>query len=238
MSPIALTLVGSTGLTGASALQHLLSSPTTFALTALSRRTDAHTPSNKGTSYTNRVVADLTTVAAAPEPLVASGGVYVTALGTTRAQAGGVKQQEAIDLDLNRDLATRAKKDGAATIIVVSSAGADANSYFAYPRIKGQLEEDVKGLGFERTVILRPATLLYSGDRAEKRTAEGWFVGLIKGARAIGLPTGALGIDIEDVGAAIAQLAANPPEGVSTLYDADLVKLAAEFRASQAAPEK
>ncbi|KAL1408275.1 Protein fmp52, mitochondrial [Vanrija albida] len=236
MAPIALTIVGSTGLTGAAALAALLNSPTSFAITALSRRADAQAPSTNST-FTNRVEPDLAAVASAAEPLVPAGGVYITALGTTRAQAGGVAQQEAIDLTLNRELATRAKKDGASTIIVVSSAGADAHSYFAYPRIKGQLEEDVKALGFERTVILRPATLLYAGHRPEKRTAEGWFVGLIKGARAIGLPTGALGIDVEDVGAAIAQIAANPPDGVSTLYDHDLVKLAAEFRASKAAAE-
>lgn len=41
------------------------------------------------------------------------------------------------------------------------------------------------------------------------------------------------------VGAAIAQLAANPPAGVTTLYDAEIVKLAKEFRASQqASPAK
>jgi uncharacterized protein YbjT (DUF2867 family) len=33
----------------------------------------------------------------------------------------------------------------------------------SYPQMKGQLEEDVKAMGFEQTVILRPGLLM--GDR-------------------------------------------------------------------------
>lgn len=50
-------------------------------------------------------------------------------------------------------------------MILVSSMGANATSWFAYPKMKGQLEDDVKALGFERTVILRPATLLHDNQR-------------------------------------------------------------------------
>lgn len=44
------------------------------------------------------------------------GGIYVSCLGTTRADAGGTAEQEKVDLGLNKDLATRAKKDGASTV--------------------------------------------------------------------------------------------------------------------------
>lgn len=50
-------------------------------------------------------------------------------------------------------------------MILVSSMGANAGSWFAYPAMKGQLEDDIKALGFENTVILRPATLVYPGSR-------------------------------------------------------------------------
>lgn len=39
-----------------------------------------------------------------------------------------------------------------------------------YARMKGELEEAVKGLGFEKTVILRPGLIV--GDRGESRPAE------------------------------------------------------------------
>jgi uncharacterized protein YbjT (DUF2867 family) len=40
----------------------------------------------------------------------------------------------------------------------------------AYPKMKGELEESVKELGFEHTVILRPGLIV--GSREESRPAE------------------------------------------------------------------
>lgn len=40
----------------------------------------------------------------------------------------------------------------------------------AYPKMKGELEESVKKLGFEHTVILRPGLIV--GGREESRPAE------------------------------------------------------------------
>jgi len=48
----------------------------------------------------------------------------------------------------------------------------------AYPKMKGELEEGVKALGFEHTVILRPGLIV--GDRNESRPAE-WVVRKIAG---------------------------------------------------------
>lgn len=46
----------------------------------------------------------------------------------------------------------------------------------AYPQMKGELEEKVKALGFEHTVILRPG--LIQGTREESRPAEAVVRGL------------------------------------------------------------
>lgn len=43
----------------------------------------------------------------------------------------------------------------------------------AYPQMKGQLEDDVKALGFEHTIILRPGLIV--GEREEGRMVEGAF---------------------------------------------------------------
>lgn len=51
----------------------------------------------------------------------------------------------------------------------------------AYPKMKGELEDMVKGLGFAHTVILRPGWIL--GTRGESRPAEAVirsFAGLLK----------------------------------------------------------
>ena len=54
--------------------------------------------------------------------------------------------------------------------MLISSGGANAQSFMAYPKMKGELEEAVKGLGFEHTVILRPGLIV--GPREESRPAE------------------------------------------------------------------
>jgi uncharacterized protein YbjT (DUF2867 family) len=54
--------------------------------------------------------------------------------------------------------------------VLISSSGANKTSNIPYSRMKGEIEEDVKALGFERTVILRPG--LISGTREESRPLE------------------------------------------------------------------
>lgn len=213
-SAIPLTLVGATGLTGSAALSSLLTSHAAMAITALTRRAvPGQTTGSAASTYTNRVLSDVASAVTATEPLVTPGGVYVSCLGTTLAVVGDFKKQEQIDLVLNRELATRAKKDGAKTVslglficgtrlipvfaqmILVSAYGASSNSWFAYPRMKGQLEDAVRDLNFDRTVIIRPATLLYEGQREVSNLSERVVVSAIRGMRAVGLPTTFLGVD-------------------------------------------
>lgn len=54
--------------------------------------------------------------------------------------------------------------------MLISSGGASKDSSIPYSRMKGEIEEDVKALGFDRTVILRPG--LIAGTREESRPAE------------------------------------------------------------------
>ena len=48
-------------------------------------------------------------------------------------------------------------------MILISSMGAKSDSWLHYPRMKGQMEDAVTSMGFDRVVILRPALL--NGDR-------------------------------------------------------------------------
>jgi uncharacterized protein YbjT (DUF2867 family) len=54
--------------------------------------------------------------------------------------------------------------------VLISSAGANADSPFFYLRTKGELENDVAVLGFPELRILQPGLL--KGDRKEKRFGE------------------------------------------------------------------
>ena len=93
--------------------------------------------------------------------------VLFTALATTRAAAGGLDKQYKIDHDLNLQLARAAKDKGCETIVLVSSAGAHADSRFGYMKMKGEIERDVIALNFKHTIILRPGPLL--GERENSK---------------------------------------------------------------------
>ena len=56
------------------------------------------------------------------------------------------------------------------TYVLISSAGSNAKSFSGYAAMKGELEDEVSALGFEKCAILRPGIIL--GDRERKRTLD------------------------------------------------------------------
>jgi uncharacterized protein YbjT (DUF2867 family) len=99
-----------------------------------------------------------------------SGDDIYICLGTTIKKAGSVSNMEKIDRDLPLEIARAASSAGIKGIAVVSSIGASARSSNYYLRIKGELEEGVMQLPFERKAIVRPSMLL--GERKERRAGE------------------------------------------------------------------
>ena len=71
---------------------------------------------------------------------------------------------------MNVELARAAKEAGSKVYVLISAATANKNSRFAYVKMKGEIEEDVKALGFEHTVIVQPGII--SGHREESRPME------------------------------------------------------------------
>ena len=94
-----------------------------------------------------------------------------------------MEAQRKIDYDLNLALAKAAKESGIKVCVLISSSGTSASSRIPYSKMKGQLEEAVKELGFPYTVILRPGLLV--GERTESRPMEAVIRGIAKGLGAI-----------------------------------------------------
>lgn len=89
--------------------------------------------------------------------------VLISCLGTTIRQAGSEAAFRAVDHDLILAAARGARMAGATQMIVVSSVGASAKSRNFYLRTKGETEDGLRALGFDRLDILRPGLLM--GDR-------------------------------------------------------------------------
>jgi uncharacterized protein YbjT (DUF2867 family) len=106
-----------------------------------------------------------------PEVLTWGVDAVICALGTTSGKAGSKEAFRQVDYVLPLAFAKLAHQQGAEAFALVSAIGADANSSFFYPKIKGEVERDMKLVGFKSLTILRPSII--GGKRDESRFAEG-----------------------------------------------------------------
>jgi len=98
------------------------------------------------------------------------GDVLFSTLGTTLKTAKTKENQYQVDFTYQYEFARAAAENGVPVYVLVSSLGADARSSIFYSRIKGQLEDAVSGLKFNKLLIFRPSIL--DGDREENRKGE------------------------------------------------------------------
>jgi len=113
------------------------------------------------------------------------GDVLFSALGTTLKQAGSEAAQYKIDFTYQFETAKAAAENGVKNYVLVSSTGADSKSFFFYPRMKGELEEAVKTLDFERIHIFQPGILDRNSD--DDRPMENLGLTAIRALNSIGL---------------------------------------------------
>ena len=101
---------------------------------------------------------------------IVTGDVLFSTMGTTLATAGSKENQYKVDFTYQYQKKKKKTKNGVKACVLVSAAGASANSPVKKKKMKGELDEAVAKLGFEQLVILRPGQLW--GDRKEKRSSE------------------------------------------------------------------
>lgn len=101
-------------------------------------------------------------------------------LGTTLKQAGSIAAQHKVDHDYQLKAAQLAVDNGVHHYLLVSSSGANAQSNNPYLKMKGELEQRIKVLPFERISIFQPSLL--KGERTDFRLGEklgGWVLPLL-----------------------------------------------------------
>ncbi|MCB0637478.1 MAG: NAD(P)H-binding protein [Lewinella sp.] len=164
--PTALIL-GATGLVGKSLLPLLLEAEEFTTVKAISRR-----PTGIDHPKLEEVLIDFDQ----PEQWQAlvEGNVLFSTFGTTLAQAGSKEAQYKVDFTYQYQVAEAAASHGATDYVLVSTLGASPGSPFFYPRIRGQLDQAVRALPFERIRILKPSVLV--GERPTERTGESWSI--------------------------------------------------------------
>jgi len=112
------------------------------------------------------------------------GDVAFSCLGTTLKAAGSKEAQRKVDFDYQYEFAKAAKENNVDDYILVSSYGAHPKSKIFYSKMKGELEEAVKNLHFEKITIFKPGML----ERKDSdRTGEVLGSRIIKFANKLGL---------------------------------------------------
>ncbi len=149
------------------------------------------------------------------------------ALGTTIGAAGSQAAFRTVDHDAVVAFARAAQAAGARRFGVVSALGADAGSRVFYNRVKGEMEQALRALGFQTLVIARPSLL--AGDREAlgqpPRFGERLALRLTAPVRAL-LPARVRPIAADDVAAGLLAALHTRPAGAHVVESAELARLA------------
>ncbi len=178
-------LAGATGLVGRELLRQLLCDPEVGEVRALVRRELSAeallgTPvaAMPGVGKLRIGVVDYERLAVHSEWFDVDW--VASALGTTIRDAGSQAAFRRVDLDYPLQVMQLAHAQGARRAMLVSAVGARATSHVFYNRVKGELEDAVRDIGFEQVSVARPSLL--QGERSVLRPAErlglafGWLM--------------------------------------------------------------
>ncbi|MFN5360566.1 MAG: oxidoreductase [Bacteroidota bacterium] len=153
-------IAGSSGLTGGFLLKMLLEAPEYREVIAYVRK-----PTRIQHPKLREVVMDWEKLDA-PVP---ADDVFCC-LGTTIKKAGSQEAFRRVDYEYPLHLAELQLEGGSQQFLLVSAIGADASSSIFYSRVKGELEDALKKLGYKSLNIFQPSFI--AGPRKEKRVGE------------------------------------------------------------------
>jgi uncharacterized protein YbjT (DUF2867 family) len=206
-------MAGSTGLVGGLLLKRL----SDHDLTLIGRR--ANPAAAENAKQLTGDIADWPSLIAGIQADIA-----ICTLGTTIRVAGSKDAFAAVDHDAVIAFAKAAHANGARQFMMVSSVGANPKASNFYLATKGQAEEGIKAIGFDRTDIVRPGLL--RGERGgEVRPVERLMITL---SPFTNLLTPRLfdhyrAIDADDVAEAMAGLVGRNEAGVFVHHNREML---------------
>jgi uncharacterized protein YbjT (DUF2867 family) len=158
-------LLGATGLVGRHCLDLLARDPAFTRVVVLARRKFAEATAPRVDAH----IVDFERLDERPDLFRVD--QVICALGTTIKTVGGSQAKfRAVDYEMPLAAARIACAQGAHHFLLVSSLGANARSRIFYNRVKGELEDALRTVGFRSLTIVRPSLLL--GERPEFRLGE------------------------------------------------------------------
>ena len=157
-------ILGATGATGKELVKLLLEDPNFSQVSLFVRRTI-------DVDHEKLIIHKIDFSRLSKYSSLVKGDILFSALGTTKKEAGGKNEQFLVDYTYQYKFAKMASENGVNLYSLISSIGADKNSFFFYPKIKGTLESSIKSLKFNKIHIFQPPSiirqpeLIRSGER-------------------------------------------------------------------------
>ena len=205
-------LIGATGAVGKDLLQALLEDARYTEVVAFARRA-------LGVQHEKLREHTIDFDAPATWQELVKGDVLFSTLGTSLKQAGSKEAQRHIDYDYQLAFAKAARANGVKSLVLLSSIGADSKSSIFYLRLKGELDDAVRDLGFDSLSIVRPPSLIRAKS---KRFGETASVKFLQAANAIGLAKRLAPMETVVVARSMAALGADSASGTRIIEGQDV----------------
>lgn len=188
-------VIGATGATGKELVKHLLETDWITEVTALVARKKL-----KEHIKLRQKLVDFDHLDKY-EHLI-KGDIAFSCMGTTLKRAGSKEAQWKVDYDYQYEFAKWAKENGVPVFVLLSAMNANSSAKVFYAQMKGQLEEKIQDLEFDRLNIIRPSLLIRPNS---DRTMEKIGVSLFRGLNALGLAQQYTPIKVEKVARAMVE---------------------------------
>jgi uncharacterized protein YbjT (DUF2867 family) len=221
--PLAIVILGATGAVGHHAALALAQSPAVRRLTLLGRRPADRISGKAVTQHGIDIFAPMSY-----QSLLPGHDAAVCTLGV--GQPSKIDQAEfvRIDRDAVLDFARACRQAGVRHFELLGSVAADASSSNFYVRTKGQLEDGLKALNFERLSLFKPSMLITPTNRYG--VSQGFLLAAMPllDPLLIGALSKYRSVTVAQLGAAIAANVFSPRKaGVERLQWPEFVALAA-----------
>lgn len=156
-------LLGASGLIGSHLLKLLLASAAYGEVIAFVRK-----PLPLSNNKLKQIVTNFEELNTLDDSIV--GSIVFCCLGSTKSKTPNLRDYKKVDVDIPIYFAQKALKHNARQYHLVTAIGANADSSNFYSKMKGEVENAIKGLAYETINIYRPSFL--RGNRKENRPVE------------------------------------------------------------------
>jgi hypothetical protein len=211
---------GHTGATGSALIKSLTALPQCESIVAVGRRKNIEQENNS--KLTQHVIPNMLEMSKTHPDIGAGCTVAFCCIGTTFNDVfkkSKADEYQSVDFVIATEFAKLAKQGGADFFAIITGDKSDSKSKMRMTRVKGETEDFVVSLGFNRLAILRPGLLNRGNGR------RGWLEQIFTVGGVFGLP-------VEKLGQSMIWMALNQEESVKRYETPDIQKAIKRYELS------